>query len=81
MSPAPKNSVASRVIRIQRCPSEPGRDSPYAQSTDTAMLNSVPTTVTPTLTSAARCTWPPLSSSWYATNVMSRGPPPGPRPR
>ncbi|CAM5714773.1 hypothetical protein SPURM210S_07701 [Streptomyces purpurascens] len=64
MRPAPKNIVASSVIRMPRWPSEPLRDRPYAHRTDTVMLNSVPTTVTPMLTRAAFWTWPPLRSSW-----------------
>lgn len=63
MRPALKNIVASRIIRIHRCPSEPIRERPYAHSTDTVIENTVPTRVTRMLMIVARVTWPPLSSS------------------
>ena len=62
--PALKNMVSSRVNRSGVWAKEPGRDKPYAHSTETTMLSRVPTAVTPTLTSTARVTTPPLRICW-----------------
>nr|BFE44076.1 hypothetical protein GCM10017547_19690 [Pseudarthrobacter oxydans] len=64
MMPALKNMVISRVNRIGVWAKDPGRDRPYAQRMDTTMLRAVPVAVTPTLTSTALVTTPPLRICW-----------------
>jgi hypothetical protein len=50
----------STIIRIGRCPNEPGRLSAYASMVDPARLIRVPKRVMTMLTTSARCTTPPL---------------------
>src|SRR5690606_41848698 len=49
-----------------RCPTDPGRERPYAASTVSVRLKAVPTAVTMTLTHTARATWPPEKMVMYA---------------
>ena len=63
MSPAPKNIVAISDHQEAAGARDPRPRQAVGASTDTAMENTVPASVTPTLTIVARVTWPPLSSS------------------
>src|SRR5690242_2913954 len=73
MMPGPNRNVSSTTNSNGRCSNEPGRDNPYAASTVIARLNTVPTSVTPMLTTKALVTTPPDSNCTYADRVSSRG--------